>query len=162
MSPKHVHEMSPKSGHEMSPLMSTRCHLLCPRDVCHPCSLQKSLLKLVTIIMTITASRFLTKLCAIYGSLQMRSRASCKVKAVANVPWGMMIEFMAYGTYTCHHFCKVIYAQVLKSLPNKKGPKNLGYPPKKQSFYKEKDCFFVGYPKFFWPILFLSVFSVNE
>ena len=52
------------------------------------------------------------KLCAIYGSLQMRSRASCKVKAVANVPWGMMIEFMAYGTYTCHHFCKVI-SQVL-------------------------------------------------
>ena len=49
-----------------------------------------------------------SKFCAIYGSLQMRSRASCKVKAVANVPWGMMIEFMAYGTYTCHHFCNVI------------------------------------------------------
>ena len=43
----------------------------------------------------------------------MRSRASCKVKAVANVPWGMMIEFMAYGKYTCHHFRKVIFAQVL-------------------------------------------------
>ena len=25
-----------KSVHEMSPLLSTRCHLLCPRDVCHP------------------------------------------------------------------------------------------------------------------------------
>ena len=46
-SPKNVHEMSPKkrtsrgrnvtkSVHEMSPLLSTRCHLLCPRDVCHP------------------------------------------------------------------------------------------------------------------------------
>ena len=48
---KNVHEMSPKkrtsrgqrcqwnvtkSVHEMSPLLSTRCHLLCPRDVCHP------------------------------------------------------------------------------------------------------------------------------
>ena len=37
-SPKNVHEMSPKSVHEMSPLMSTRCHLLCPRNVCHPCT----------------------------------------------------------------------------------------------------------------------------
>ena len=43
---------------------------------------------------------------------------------------------------------------VLKPNQNKKGQKNLGYPTKKQSFYKEKDCFFVGYPKFFWPFLF--------
>ena len=28
------------------------------------------------------------------------------------------------------------------------------YSTKKQSFCKEKDCFFVGYPKFFWPFLF--------
>jgi hypothetical protein len=25
-----------KSVHEKSPLLSTRSHLLCPRDVCHP------------------------------------------------------------------------------------------------------------------------------
>ena len=37
---------------------------------------------------------------------------------------------------------------------NKKGQKNLGYPRKKQSFYKEKDCFFLGYPKFFGPSYF--------
>ena len=42
----------------------------------------------------------------------------------------------------------------LKPLQNKKGQKNLGYPRKKQTFYKEKDCFFFGYPKFFWPFLF--------
>ena len=30
----------------------------------------------------------------------------------------------------------------------------MGYPTKKQSFYKEKDCFFVGYPKFFGPSYF--------
>ena len=47
---------------------------------------------------------------------------------------------------------------VLKPLQNKKGQKNLGYPRKKQSFYKEKDCFFLGYPKFFWPFLFWSGF----
>ena len=44
--------------------------------------------------------------------------------------------------------------QELKLLQNKKGQKNLGYPRKKQSFYREKDCFFLGYPKFFWPFLF--------
>ena len=43
---------------------------------------------------------------------------------------------------------------ILKPLQNKKGQKNLGYPRKKQSFYKEKDCFFLGYPKFFCPFLF--------
>ena len=47
----------------------------------------------------------------------------------------------------------------LKPLQNKKGQKNLGYPRKKQSFYKEKDCFFLGYPKFVWPFLFWSGFS---
>ena len=42
--PKNVHEKSPKkcprdvtkSVHEKSPLLSSRSHLLCPRDVCHP------------------------------------------------------------------------------------------------------------------------------
>ena len=52
--------------------------------------------------------------------------------------------------------------QPLKPSQNKKGQKNLGYPTKKQSFYKEKDCFFVGYPKFFWPFLFWSDFSNFE
>ena len=33
--PKRGHLVD-KSVHEMSPLLSTRCHLLCPRDVCHP------------------------------------------------------------------------------------------------------------------------------
>ena len=36
----------------------------------------------------------------------------------------------------------------------------MGYQRKKQSFYKEKDCFFLGYPKFFWPLLFWSGFKV--
>ena len=30
----------------------------------------------------------------------------------------------------------------------------MGYPRKKQSFYKEKDCFFFGYPNFFGPSYF--------
>ena len=47
---------------------------------------------------------------------------------------------------------------LLKLLQNKKGQKNLGYPTKKQSFYIEKDCIFVGYPKWFWPFLFWSGF----
>ena len=42
----------------------------------------------------------------------------------------------------------------LKPLQNKKGQKYLGYPRKKQSFYKETDCFFLGYPKFFGPSYF--------
>ena len=42
---------------------------------------------------------------------------------------------------------KSIY-YVLKPLQNKKGQKNLGYPRKKQSFYKGKDCFFLRYPIF--------------
>ena len=33
--------------------------------------------------------------------------------------------------------------RLLKPLQNKKGQKNLGYLRKKQSFYKEKDCFFL-------------------
>ena len=40
---------------------------------------------------------------------------------------------------------------VLKLFQNKKGPKNLRYPTKKQSFYKQKDCFFVEYLNFFVP-----------
>ena len=51
---------------------------------------------------------------------------------------------------------------LLKPNQNKKGQKNLGYPIKKQSFYKEKDCFFVGYPKFFWPFLFWSGFKTFD
>ena len=37
---------------------------------------------------------------------------------------------------------------------NKKGQKNLRYPIKKQSFYKETDCIFVLYLKFFGPSYF--------
>ena len=48
--------------------------------------------------------------------------------------------------------------EYLKPLQNKKDQNNLGYPRKKQSFYKEKDWFFLGYPKFFWPFLFWSGF----
>ena len=48
---------------------------------------------------------------------------------------------------------------LLKPLQNKKGQKNLGYPREKQSFYKEKGCFFLGYPKFFCPFLFWSGFN---
>ena len=54
--PKNVREKSPKkrtsrghfcprdvakSVHEMSPFLSMRCHLLCPRDVCHPSNFVK-------------------------------------------------------------------------------------------------------------------------
>ena len=42
----------------------------------------------------------------------------------------------------------------LKSFQNKKGQKNFMYPTKKQSFFLEKDCFFVGCLKYFWPFLF--------
>ena len=47
---------------------------------------------------------------------------------------------------------KVIF--LLKPFQNKKGPKNLGYPKKKQSFYLEKDCFFSGTPNIFGPSYF--------
>ena len=51
----------------------------------------------------------------------------------------------------------------LKPSQNKKGQKNLGYPTKKQSFYKEKDCFFVGYPKFFGPsYIDLALVTISE
>jgi hypothetical protein len=43
---------------------------------------------------------------------------------------------------------------LLKPFQNKKRQKNLRYPTKKQSFSKEKDCFFVGYLKFFGPTYF--------
>ena len=46
------------------------------------------------------------------------------------------------------------WLETLKLLQNKKGQKNLGYPRKNQSFYKEKDCFFLGYPNFFGPSYF--------
>ena len=50
----------------------------------------------------------------------------------------------------------------IKPLQNKKGQNNLGCLRKKQSFYKEKDCFFLGYPKFFWPFLFWSSFISSK
>ena len=37
----------------------------------------------------------------------------------------------------------------LKPVQNRKGQNKLRYPPKKKSFSKEKDCFFVEYLKFF-------------
>ena len=49
----------------------------------------------------------------------------------------------------------------LKPLQNKKGQKNLGYPTKKQSFYKEKRLLFCRVPQIFWPFLFWSGFSVS-
>ena len=49
--------------------------------------------------------------------------------------------------------------EVLKPLQNKKGQKKLSYPKKEQSFSLEKDCFFGGYLKFFWPFLFWNGFS---
>ena len=56
---------------------------------------------------------------------------------------------------------------VLKPIQNKKGQKKLGYPRKKQSFYKEKDCFFSGTPNFFGYSYFeaalveISIFSLD-
>ena len=52
-------------------------------------------------------------------------------------------------------FFRAIFC-LLKPLQNKKGQKNLGYSKKKQSFYKEKDCFFFGYPNFFLALLILK------
>ena len=46
------------------------------------------------------------------------------------------------------------HLKILKPFQNKKGQKNLRYPTKKQSFCLEKDCFFVGYLKFFGPSYF--------
>ena len=43
---------------------------------------------------------------------------------------------------------------LLKPLQNKKGQNNLGYLRKKQYFYLEKDCFFLGYPKLSEPSYF--------
>ena len=54
------------------------------------------------------------------------------------------------------------FLRSLKPLQNKKGQKYLGYPRKKQSFYKEKDCFYLGHPKFFGPFLFWSGFNWNN
>ena len=48
----------------------------------------------------------------------------------------------------------------LKPSWNKKGWKVLRYLTKKQSFYKEKDCSFVGYLKIFKPFLFCDGFSI--
>ena len=47
----------------------------------------------------------------------------------------------------------------LKSLQNKKGPKNVGYPKKNSPFFLIKGLLFVGYPKIFWPFLFWKGFS---
>ena len=64
--------------------------------------------------------------------------------------------------YSSEQVLAVNTSTYLKLLRNKKGQKNLGYPRKKQSFYKEKDCFFLGYPKFFWLFLFWSGFSYSS
>ena len=37
----------------------------------------------------------------------------------------------------------------------------MGYPRKKPSFSLQKDGFFLGYPKCFWPFLFWSGFSIK-
>ena len=44
----------------------------------------------------------------------------------------------------------------LKPLQNKKGQKNLGYPTKKQSFYKEKRLLFCRVPQIFLALLILK------
>ena len=41
-----------------------------------------------------------------------------------------------------------------KAVSKQDGPKTFEVPEKKQSLCKKKDCFFVGYLKFFWPFLF--------
>ena len=48
------------------------------------------------------------------------------------------------------------YILILKPLQNKKGQKNLRYPRKKQSFYKEKDCSFSRVPQIFLALLILK------
>jgi hypothetical protein len=54
--------------------------------------------------------------------------------------------------------------RLVKPLQNNKGQKNLGYPRKKQFFYKEKDCFFLGTPNCFGPPYFdvALVFSLKK
>ena len=54
---------------------------------------------------------------------------------------------------------KAYLVNMLKPFQNKKGQKHLRYPTKKKSFSKKKDCFFVGYLRFFWPFLFWNGFS---
>ena len=66
------------------------------------------------------------------------------------------LEILANSWPSASNFKR--FSRSLKSLQNKKDQKNLGYPSKKQSFYKKKDCFFVGYPKSFWSFLFWSDF----
>ena len=49
----------------------------------------------------------------------------------------------------------------LKLLQNKKGQKNLGYPTKKQSFYKQKKTAFLsGTPNLFGPSYFEAALRV--
>ena len=50
----------------------------------------------------------------------------------------------------------------VKSHQNKKGQKNLGYPRKKQSFYKEKACFFSGTPIFCVPSYFEAALVIQK
>ena len=57
---------------------------------------------------------------------------------------------------------QVVGRNQLKPLQNKKGQKNVGYPRKKQSFYLEKDCFFLGYPTFFGPSYFEVALPKSE
>ena len=49
--------------------------------------------------------------------------------------------YICESSYLEQSKCKKSQVKELKPLQNKKGPKNLGYPRKKQSFYNEKDCF---------------------
>ena len=90
-----------------------------------------------------------------------------KPLSVSNQIWAMtlgkkdtatseLLGLIATAMYvaTRHLHLKARKAGFLKPVQNKKDQKNLGYPRKKQPFYEEKDCFFLGYPKFFWPFLF--------
>ena len=47
-------------------------------------------------------------------------------------------------------------AGLLKPLQNKKGQKNWGTRQKSSPFIRKRDCFFVGYPKFFLALLTLK------
>ena len=59
-----------------------------------------------------------------------------------------------FGKASFNTLLKIKIKIELKPFQNKKGQTNLRYPTKKQPFSLEKDCFFVGYLKFFWPFLF--------
>ena len=64
-------------------------------------------------------------------------------------------QYTPFSLKHIHFFDKI----KLKPFQNNKCQKNLRYPTKKQSFSLERDCFFVGYLKFFWPFLFWNGFN---